>query len=93
MKVISVFFIFAAVLLGANGCATYNVTQEAQGHTQNVEWFTFPTRDHVPKDPPDNKSHPAYYLLIPLTVPVDIVTCPIQFVDYCYVLLNGFGSQ
>jgi hypothetical protein len=93
MKILSKFIIFAAVFLGTNGCATYNVTQEAQGHTQNVEWFTFPTRDYVPKNPPDNKSHPAYYLLIPLTVPVDIVTCPIQFVDYWVVLFGGMGYQ
>lgn len=93
MKTFSVFIMFAAILLGTNGCATYNVVQEAQGHTQNVEWFTYPTRDYVPKTPPDNKSHPAYYLLTPLTVPVDVTTFPIQFVDYWYVLLSNFGAQ
>lgn len=88
------FCIFAAVLLvSSSGCTTYNTVQYAKGYPENVAWFTYQTRFTPPKPPGDHKSHPAYYALTPVTVPVDVVTCPIQFFDYWYVLLSNMGAQ
>jgi hypothetical protein len=93
MKIISIFIILVAVL-GTSGCATSNIVDLAQGHPEEAEWFTFRAdKNAEPKSPPVVTPHPAYILLVPLTVPVDIVTLPIQAVDYCYVLLNGCGYQ
>jgi len=90
---IRVSIMLGTLLLCSNGCTTYNTVQYAQGYPENATWFTFQTRGTNPKPQGDHKPHPAYYLLTPLTVPVDIVTLPIQFVDFWYVLLNGFGYQ
>ena len=93
MEITAKFFILILLVVGLNGCTTYNTVQYAQGHPENVAWFTYQTRGTQKNPPPDPKRRPAYYLLTPVTVPVDIVTLPVQFVDYWYVLLSGIGYQ
>ena len=85
--------LLGSILIGADGCTTYNTVQYAKGYPENVEWFTYATRDTPSKPPGDHKSHPAYYALTPLTVPVDVVTFPFQFIDFCCVLYGGMGYQ
>jgi hypothetical protein len=89
----SILFLFIVLFLCSNGCTTYNTVQYAKGYPENAEWFTYATCDTPPKPPGDHKPHSAYYALTPLTVPVDVATCPFQCIDYCYVLLSGFGHQ
>ena len=80
------------LLFCSNGCTTYNTVQYAKGYPENVAWFTWQTRD-MKKPAGDHKAHPAYYALTPLTVPVDVVTFPVQYVDYWYVLFSGIGYE
>ena len=54
------------------GCITTVVTQQARGIR------TFESADKKKQSP--LKPNPAFYALIPLTVPLDIVTMPAQFV-------------
>ena len=75
---------FIALLVSANGCMTYSTVQEAQGHPENAVWIG----KNQPRPNPDNKPHPAYYLLTPLTVPADIATSPFQVGYWCYVWLT-----
>jgi hypothetical protein len=63
-----------AMLVSLNGCMTYSAVQDAKGHQDKTMWLW---REPTSGDS-DNKSRPAYYLLLPLTVPADIVTCPFQ---------------
>jgi hypothetical protein len=57
-------------LLLTGGCAThYTVEWKAKPH---VEW------DETTQQNVDVPGKPAYYALLPLTVPFDIVTAPIQ---------------
>jgi hypothetical protein len=96
MRIIPTVFaalLLSAVLVSSNGCTTYNTVQYAKGYPENTMWFSFNTRGSKPKEPGDHESHPAYYALTPLAVPVDVVTFPFQFVYFWYVLLSGFGSQ
>ncbi len=63
-----------ALLLSTNGCMTNATVQRAKG--QQLYW----------SDAPDNTPHPAYYAFLPLTIPLDIATCPIQGI--CWLALN-----
>jgi hypothetical protein len=83
MKIISIILLIA-ILTGTNGCMTYSAVQEAKGHQDQAVWLGFqPTSVDC-----DNKSHPGYYFLIPLTVPADIVTFPFQAVAFFYTYWN-----
>jgi hypothetical protein len=64
--------LLVAILISSNGCVTYCTVQNAKG---------VPTGATEPK-PVKPEPHPAYYLLLPLTIPIDIVTSPIQGVFY-----------
>ena len=55
-----------ALLVSTNGCVTHATVERAKGH--QLYW----------SDAPDNTPHPAYYGFLPLTIPLDIATCPIQ---------------
>lgn len=79
------------MLIGSSGCTTYNTIQYAKGHSENVAWFTFSAL-HKERNP-DEKPQPAYYLLTPVTVPVDVATFPIQFVDFWMTFLGGRMGQ
>jgi hypothetical protein len=63
-------FLLIGLLSLSNGCMTYSSIQKAKGD-QNV----------VTGDNPD-APHPQYYALLPLTVPLDVATSPIQLVIY-----------
>lgn len=51
---------------------TYSAVQEARGKENTVT-------GHEPEKP-----HPAYYALVPLTVPADIATSPVQLGIYLF---------
>jgi hypothetical protein len=84
-KTVAIFLLFA-LLLGSNGCVTYCTVQKAEGHPERANWSQFVGRQTPPppcQQPP--KPKPAYYALLPLTIPADIALYPIQafgwFVD------------
>lgn len=62
-----------ALLVINNGCMTYSTVQTARGEPPNFlpGWRM---EAHSPK--------PAYYALVPLTVPLDIVTSPVQLIIF-----------
>ena len=78
-----------ALLFGSSGCMTYNTVQCAKGHPENAMWFSFGGEESNSK--PDDKPHPAYYALLPLTVPLDIATSPIQLLTFGVLLAFGSG--
>jgi hypothetical protein len=64
-----------AILMSTDGCMTYSTVQRAKGNYNVVT-------GHKPDEP-----HPAYYALVPVTVPLDIATSPIQLIYY--IVLNN----
>ena len=62
--------LLVALLIGSNGCMTYSAVQKGKGQYNVV------TGDN-PSEP-----HLAYYALLPLTVPLDVATSPIQLLIY-----------
>ena len=67
-KLISALILIAFLLL-LNGCMTETVIDHAQGVDKHGQ--------------PTGETNGAYYTLIPLTVPADIVTSPFQFIYIC----------
>ena len=67
-----------ALLLTSNGCMTYSTLKRATGAPN----------DWTGKGP--TEPNPAYYALLPLTVPLDIITSPYQLLGYVY--LRYFGE-
>jgi hypothetical protein len=79
-----------ALLAGLNGCLTYKTIGRAQGTATGS--FFLPTKSvdadgeivHL------DKPRPGYYAFLPLTIPVDIVTSPVQGIFIlCYVAGGG----
>jgi hypothetical protein len=81
-SIISLFLL--CLLLGGSGCMTAKTIQNAQGEAVS----------HKDKRGADVEEHPnskpGYYCLIPLTIPLDIVTSPIQLI--VYLQLRSWGS-
>jgi hypothetical protein len=69
MKTVVSLLLFA-LLVSSNGCMTYSTVQRAKGDYNVVT-------GHKPDEP-----HSGYYALIPLTVPLDAATSPIQLIYY-----------
>lgn len=69
MRRLSLLFVGGCLLL-TSGCATNHVVEwKAKSH---VEW------DKASEQNVEVAGEPAYYALLPLTVPFDVVTSPIQ---------------
>jgi hypothetical protein len=71
-----------ALLIGLNGCATYSAIQDARGHPESTLWMWDDSNQPTPP-------RPAYYALVPLTIPVDVATSPLQgiyFFGYPYII-------
>jgi hypothetical protein len=64
----------AVILAVVTGCATNYVTDKAKPQTQYDE--------KQKKDVVLAKGQPAYYALLPVSIPVDIVTFPVQLVVF-----------
>ena len=76
-------FILAGCLLATSGCiSAHVVNKKAKPH---VEY------DEKKKETVEVAGQPAYYALLPLTIPADIVASP--FYLYCYIafLITGDG--
>jgi len=67
-----------ALLVSLNGCMTMIAADHAKAKSHE---------DDKGNVVVDKKSQPAYYVLMPLTVPADIVTFPFQAV-YLYIALG-----
>jgi hypothetical protein len=72
---------------GSNGCMTYSSVQDAKGHPEKAMWIV----GTHPSPNPDSKPQPAYYALLPLTVPADIATSPFQLIYYLVLTTSGDG--
>ena len=70
-------FLLLALLASSNGCMTYTAVQRAKGKDNVVT-------GHHPTEP-----QPGHYALLPLTVPADIVTSPIQLIVYIALRASG----
>lgn len=87
---IPVSILLIALLAISNGCITYNTVEHAQGTASGS--FFLPTESVDADGQPfqTDKPHPAYYALLPLTIPADIVTLPIQgVIMLCFVASGG----
>ncbi|HMD55248.1 MAG TPA: hypothetical protein VKJ65_11925 [Phycisphaerae bacterium] len=86
MKTI-VSFLLIALLISSNGCMTYSAAQDAKGRQDQAVWM-----GHYGSDR-DDKSHPGYYFLMPLTVPGDVAFSPIEGVWYLWIqMARGAGG-
>ncbi len=80
MKAI-LYFAFFGLTLGSTGCITMSTIDSAQGFTiKNA-------KDEIVQQ---EKPKPAYYALLPLTIPADIIASP--FYLYCYVAFEITGD-
>jgi uncharacterized protein YceK len=70
--------VVVALFVSSNGCMTMATADHAKAKTHE---------DDKGNVVVDKKSQPAYYALMPLTVPADIVTLPFQAV-YLYIVLG-----
>ena len=66
----------AMLATALSSCATMNVLQEAKGGE-----YTLNGKDVVGVE----RDHPEAYLLLPVTVPVDIVTSPLQLFYFFFI--------
>jgi hypothetical protein len=77
--------LLVSLLVSSNGCMTYNTVQHAKGNQAGHIIAVEPVEDK----PGDGKSHPAYYALLALSIPADIVTAPIQGVVFLWNVGSG----
>ena len=75
MRIISM-FLLVVLLISSSGCMTYSAVQEAIGKDNSVT-------GHQPEEP-----HPGCFALLPLTVPADIATSPVQLIIYVALYLT-----
>lgn len=85
-RVISGFFL-PAFLFALNGCMTNSAVKHAQGISSH-EYYSGP--GEVTQYEMHTQPRPAYYGLLPLTIPADIITSPIQL---GYYLLHKPGQE
>ena len=76
MKTIISLLLFA-LLVSSNGCMTYSAAQEAKGRHDQSVWMGQNSYGH------DDKSHPGFYFLMPLTIPGDVAFSPFEAVWWC----------
>jgi hypothetical protein len=88
MKIITSLLLIA-LLVSSNGCMTYDAIQHAKG--QPAPYFAF-GNDDVQKNI-DGKPHPAYYAWLPLSIPADIATAPIQGIGLLIFAAGGGGAH
>lgn len=81
-------FLAIVLLVSLDGCMTYSAAQEAKGRHDKAHWIGQSSFDH------DDTNHPSYYLLMPLTVPADVATAPLQLFFWIpYFWLGGLGNN
>jgi len=78
MKTTTSMFLFC-LLIFSSGCLSTKTVQRAQGTVPGNH--TDETGAHVY----DKRPEPGYYCLLPLTVPLDIATSPIQIPVWIYL--------
>ena len=73
------------LLISSNGCMTYTSVHKAQG----TPYYNFHGLWITASEP-----KPAYYAIVPITVPADIVTSPFQGIWYViqYETMEGLGA-
>jgi len=92
----------AVLLVGSNGCMTYDTVEHAEGNPGQTFFprggSNNPADSYVSNGGrnvygaylvPTGDPHPAYYLLLPLTIPADIITSPFQ--GAFWIFLSVFG--
>lgn len=80
-----------ATLIGLNGCMTSTALHRAKGQKTYLPGMDV-EMDHSFQA--DGKPHPGYYYLLPLTVPADVATAPIQAVCFggAYIYFSNLGQ-
>jgi hypothetical protein len=91
MKIIST-FLLAVLLVCLNGCMTGTVVNHARGTWQGPFIEGTKSVDQNGKTIQAQKPNPAYYALVPLTVPFDIVTSPFQLVLWLWAKHGTFQT-
>ena len=88
-----------ALLVGSNGCMTQSAVQYGRGHPEkawvNNEFgyggYSDPNLGYT--DPPlKSEPQPGYYVLLPLTIPADVVTSPFQLIGLGFFDLIAHSS-
>ena len=81
-----IYLLLITLLISQSGCMTYDAVQRAKGkpYLSGISYVS----------PPDDKPHPGYYALLPLTVPLDVATSPFQgiFFGFWYLVISGEGG-
>jgi hypothetical protein len=79
MKIIRLILI-SLICFNLCGCLTQDTIQRARG---------YPEKNEAGKSVPTHTPNAATYWLVPLTIPVDIITSPVQL--FIYVMMKGQG--
>jgi hypothetical protein len=82
--------LLATLIIGTNGCMTQGAIKYAQGHPDQA-WIK--TLSNSPISKSDYKPHPAYYVLLPLSVPADVATSPFQLIGFGYFEFMGYAMR
>jgi hypothetical protein len=69
-------FLLSVILVSTCGCMTYSTVQRAKGESNAVT-------GNEPAEP-----HPWNYALVPLTVPLDVATSPVQLAAVAWLYLS-----
>ena len=69
--------VMIALLAASNGCMTYEAVRHAKGKDG---WIC-----EVPRDR-QGQPEPAFYALVPLTVPADVALSPLQLIWYLWFM-------
>jgi hypothetical protein len=83
MKQIIIGLLLIALLGSSNGCMTYSSIQDSKGRQDKAVWLWSDAYTH------DDKSHPGYYFLLPLTIPADIAMSPFELI---FVIIMKEGT-
>ena len=70
-------FIVGAMLISICGCVPL-MSEKAVHAAQGRPYENEKTMEVV-----ERKPHPAYYLLLPVTFPLDVAFCPFEFIWFC----------
>jgi hypothetical protein len=71
MRFLFTFILLVLLVISTNGCVTASAVQAAKGETLLGD--------------PAGEPNKGYYALLPLTIPVDIVTSPFQAIGFLYL--------
>jgi hypothetical protein len=84
--------LISALLISVSGCMTGTTIDHARGAWQGPYFMGSESVDKDGKPVQTQDPNSAYYCLLPLTIPADIVTSPIQLVLWLYAKYGTFQT-